>query len=343
MKRSRPWRTNPLVLLAACLVTAACGSADTGSLELGVRRIALDIAFVDEDAAPPAEPDVIVRLVPAPPEVLEPGFDFATIEAPEPEEPAPPPLPPVELCPTAPPEETVDLPASPAVIDPVEPGTYPRDNAGSITITGASVPLQLPYPFLTTWQVGEAAEVEKAATALDPTAATAPKVTRFTITKDIGPGFQTVETFEIGEEALLLIERVTIANGTETRFRTDPPLEYFRYGAEGDTWNSAGADLENGYGVVIQGSIDDREVIDVCGDLVDTFVIAYTEQVVNLANGAVSGTSADEPSTIFFAPQYGGLAVREDMHTTQRSELEDGTPVIIEYDYVSTLTSIEPQ
>lgn len=332
-------RRTLLVLVAASLTAAACGSSDAGAFELGVRRLALDIAFVDEDAAPPAEPEVVVRIVPAPPEVLEPGFDFSTIEAPEREEPLPP-LPPTELCPSAPPEETVELPASPAIIDPVEPGTYVRDNSGTIRITGASVPLQLPYPFLTTWEVGEAEQVDTSATPLDPTATTA---TRFTITKAIAPGFETIETFEIGEEALLLIERVTVANGAEVRFRTDPPLEFFRYGAEGDSWTSAGADLDNGFGVVIQGSIEDRQVIDVCGDLVDTFVIHYTEQVVNLENGETSGTNADEPSIIYFAPQFGGLAVREDLHTTQRTELEDGTPVLVEYDYVSTLTSIEPQ
>lgn len=331
-------RRSVLSFLVASLTLAACGTSGPGAAEFGVRRLALDLAFVDEDAAPPAEPEVIVREVPAPPEVHEPDFDFSTIEADDDPEPPPPP-PPLELCPSAPPEATVELPAAPAVLDPIEPGTYPRDNTGTITITGASVPLELPYPFLTTWEVGEATEVDQVTTLLDPDEG---KVTRFTISKDIGPGFETIETYEIGEDALLLIERVTVANGVETRFRTDPPLEFFRYGAEGDSWTSAGTDLENGFGVVIQGDIVDREVIDVCGELVDTFVIEYSEQVVNLANGQTSGTDSDETSRLFFAPQFGGLTVREDMHLTQRRELEDGTPVLIEYEYVSTLTSLEP-
>lgn len=317
---------------------AACSTGDGGALELGVRRLALDIAFVDEDAAPAAEPEVIVRLVPAPPQVLEPGFDFSTIDTVEPEPVLPPP-PEFALCPTAAPEETIELAASPAILDPVAPGSYLRSNTGTIAITGAGVPLALPYPFLTVWEVGEATEGEVPATAVDPAAS----ATEFTVTKRIAPGFEVTETFQIGAEALLLVERITVANGAETRFRTSPPLEFFAFGAEGDSWTSAGADLDNGFGVVIQGVIEDRKVVDVCGDLVDTFAINYTEQVVDLESGEVSGTSADEPSYIYFAPQFGGLVVREDLHLTQRTELEDGSPVLIDYDYVSTITSVEPQ
>jgi len=165
---------------------------------------------------------------------------------------------------------------------------------------------------------------------------------QFTVTKSLAPGFTVTEKYEMGAEALLLLERETDAGGVITRFRTDPPLEYFRFGAEGDDWTSAGADAENGFGVVIQGRISDRQVIDVCGTLVDTFVISYTEQVVNLANGETSGTNATEESVIYFAPQFGGLVVQEEVHTIQRTEDPDGSPLVIRFDYVSTLTSTDP-
>ena len=323
---------------AVCLslVGSACGVDGTGPLEFGIRRMALDLAFEDEDAAPPAEPQVVVRLVPAPAEVLAPDFDFGTIRDDDLFS-DPPPL---DLCPTASPDETIGVAAAPSVIDPPVAGTYVRRNSGFVEIQGAGLPIRLPYPFISAWEISEADEqIRPGPFGTQGTLVPAPQ---FTVTKSLGPEFTVTETFEIGDEALLLLERVIDASGVVTRFRTDPPVEFFSFGAEGDSWTSAGADTENGFGVLIEGIIDDREVIDVCGTLVDTFVISYTEQVVNLRNGQTSGTNETVPSTVYLAPQFGGLVVREDMHTLQRTSAPDGSPLVIRLDYVSTLTSIEP-
>lgn len=330
------------LLLGASLLASACGSSGPTTLEFGIRRLALDIAFEDEDAAPPVEPEVIVRIVPAPPAVLEPGFDFGSVQRP-PEEPPPPiefPEIPLFDCPEAPPDATVLLTASPAVIDPPAPGTYPRSNQGTITITSSATPLpiSLPYPFISSWEVLEPTIIEGDP---GPLGGDPPVTKQFTIEKVLGPGFSTVEAYQIGDAALQLLERTSIANGAEVTFRTTPPLDYFTYGAEGDTWTSSGADIENGFGVLIQANNADREIIDVCGELIDTFRIEYTEQVVDLASSDTSGTDADETTIINIAPQYGGLVVREEFHSTQRTSV-DGSPVVIEFDYVSTLTSIEP-
>lgn len=328
------------LLVLAGLVASACASSGPGPLEFGVRRLALDLAFVDEEAAPPAEPEVVVRIIPAPPEVLQPDFDFDRVRVPVDAPPPPPPeLPPLELCPSAPPEATVELVASPAIIDPPIAGPYLRDNNGTIEVLGAGLPLRLPYPFLSSWTISEGVEATRPGPLGSAAGTTA---TQFTVTKSLGGGFEVIETYEIGNEALLLVERRTLANGGETIIRPEPPVEFFSFGAEGDDWVSAGVDSENGLGMVIQGVIRDREVIDVCGDLIDTFVIEYTEQVVNLTNGETSGTDTDELSVIHFAPQYGGMVVREEMHTTQRTTTADGSNVVIRLDYISTLTSIEP-
>lgn len=328
------------VIAALGLSSAACGSSDEGALEFGVRRLALDLAFVDEGAAPPAAPEVIVRVIPAPVEAQQPGFDFDTVRPPPDEPPPPPPPPPADRCPSAPPEATVRLVASPEVIDPPAPGSYPRTNSGTIEVIAAGLPLRLPYPFASTWTVAKEAKVERPGPLGVP--GTGATVRQFTVTKAVSPSFTVTETYEIGAEALLLVERRTVSNGAETVIRTTPALEFFKFGAEGDEWVSAGADSENGFGVVIQGSIADREVIDVCGDLVDTFVVEYTEQVVNLVTGETSGTAADEPSKIYIAPQYGGLVVREDLHVSQRATTGDGEAAVVNFDYISTLDSIDP-
>jgi len=322
------------MVLALALAAGACGGDGPGRLEFGIRRLALDLAFVDEDAAPPAEPRHVIRLVPAPAELLAPDADFAEIDDGDFEPPV------LELCPEAPPEATVGVSASPSIIEPPAAGTYPRRNTGFIEIQGASLPIKLPYPFFTAWEISETEERTRPGPFGTP--GSVEPARQFTVTKTLSPDFTVTETYELAPEALLLLERVTVANGVETRFRTDPPIEFFRFGAEGDEWTSAGADTENGFGVLVQARIADRAVIDVCGTLVDTFQIAYTEQVVNLRNGETSGTNETEPSAIYVAPQFGGLVIREDLHTIQRTTDPDGAPVVVRFDYVSTATSIEP-
>lgn len=329
-------RLRLVALLVTCAtLAAACGTSGPGRLEFGIRRLSLDLAFVDEDAAPPVEPNIVVRLVPAPAEVLEPGFDFEDLDT----ETFEPPV--LELCPEAAPDATIDVSASPSIIDPPLPGTYLRNNDGSIEIQGATLPIRIPYPFVSAWEISETTEAVRPGPLGTPGAVEPAR--QFTVTKSLGPEFTVTETYELAPEALLLLERVTVASGVETRFRTDPPIEYFHFGAEGDDWTSAGADTENGFGVLVQGRIEDRAVIDVCGTLVDTFQIAYTEQVVNLRNGETSGTNETTPSKIYIAPQFGGLVIREDLHTIQRTTSpEDGSPLVIRLDYVSTIGSTAP-
>lgn len=337
-------RAVPLAL--ASLLLAGCVPSRPDRLEFGVQRIALGIAFVDEDAAPPPEPEVIVRLIPAPPEVYEPGFDFESVRVPEDEAPELeddediplPPLPP--RCPTASPQATIDLPVSPAVLDPPSPGRYPRANAGTFELVTAGPALKFPYPFESSWLISpEKPAPRPTGTVAVPT--NTPTGRQWTVTKQVG-GFQTIETMELASNGVLLVERRTVNAGVETVLRPEPPVTFFQFGAEGDTWNSAGADVENDLAIVIQGSINDRAVVDVCGVLAETFVIGYTEQVVNLATGETSGTDSAEPSTVYYAPQYGGLVVKEEMHTTQRVTADDGSPVVINLDYVSTLMSVDP-
>lgn len=336
-------RAQLLAVLLASALAGACASGGPDRLEFGVQRIALDLAFVDEDAAPPPAPEVIVQLIPAPPEVYEPGFDFRTVEVPEDEldddtplmQPALPPR-----CPAASPEATIDLPVSPSVLDPPAAGFYPRANSGSIELVTAGPALKFSYPPESVWQISAEKKAPGPSGTLQlPT--NTPLGRQWTVTKQLG-SFRTVELMELASNGVLLVERRTNNNGVATVLRPDPPVTVFQFGAEGDTWTSAGADVDHDLAMVVQGSIDDRAVIDVCGVLAEAFVIGYTEQVVNLATGETSGTDSAEPSTIYYAPQYGGLVVKEELHTTQSLTAEDGSPVVVNLDYVSTLMTVDP-
>ncbi|MBA2608565.1 MAG: hypothetical protein H0U92_06480 [Actinobacteria bacterium] len=318
------------------LTAGACGGGERDSLQFGIRRLALDLAFVDEDAAAPLTAEVIRRIIPfdgenfpddefaAPPRRSDREVDLAI--------PA--------LCPEADADATVPTPASPSIIDPPSPGVYPRRNTGSVEITGAGLPITLPYPPFSAWTISKA-ELRTRPGALGSSGVT-PPARQYTVTKSLGEGFSTVERFELAAEALLLLERVTTTNGVVTTFRPDPPLEFFRFGAEGDDYVSSGVDTTNGYAGVIQGVITDRAVIDVCGELTDTFVIRFTEIVVNLRTGELSGTNEAAPTTLFFAPQHGGLVIREDVHTIQRTTGPGGEPLVARFDYVSTMLGTKP-
>ncbi len=320
------------------LTAGACGGSERDSLQFGIRRLALDLAFVDEDAAAPLTAEVIQRIIPFDGETFPDG-EFAA------------PLPPRRsdpdgdlaipaFCPEADADATVPTPASPSIIDPPSPGVYPRRNTGSVEITSAGLPITLPYPPFSAWTISKA-ELRTRPGALGSSGVT-PPARQYTVTKSLGEGFSTVERFELGAEALLLLERVTTTNGVVTTFRPDPPLEFFRFGAEGDDYTSSGVDTTNGYAGAIQGVITDRAVIDVCGELTDTFVIRFTEIVVNLRTGELSGTNEAAPTTLFFAPQHGGLVIREDVHTIQRTTGPDGEPLVARFDYVSTMLGTKP-
>ncbi len=324
------------LLVAVGLTAGACGgSGERDSLQFGIRRLALDLAFIDEDAAAPLTAEIIQRIIPFDGEGFPDEFD------------TPPRRPDLdgdlaipEFCPEADADATVPTPASPSIIDPPSAGVYPRRNTGSVEITGAGLPITLPYPPFSAWSISKA-EVRTRPGPLGSSGVAAP-ARQYTVTKSLGEGFSTVERFELAAEALLLLERVTTTNGVVSTFRPDPPLEFFRFGAEGDDYVSAGVDTENGYAGVIQGVISDRAVIDVCGELTDTFVIRFTEIVVNLRTGELSGTNEATPSTLFFAPQHGGLVIREDVHTIQRTTGPGGEPLVARFDYVSTMLGTKP-
>ncbi|MEN3272545.1 MAG: hypothetical protein V7636_1306, partial [Actinomycetota bacterium] len=58
-----------LLVLATALV-AGCSTGHR-DLELGIKRVALALAFADEDKAQPVAPKVVYQLIPAPPALVD--------------------------------------------------------------------------------------------------------------------------------------------------------------------------------------------------------------------------------------------------------------------------------
>ena len=331
-----PIRAAVAVALAAC-TAAACASPPESPLEVGIKQVALSLAFSEADLVEPVEPEVIIRVIPAPPEVRTPT-DLSPFEVPEQASPQPPAVPPPDpACPPAGPAASAEVPVSLTVAQPPAPGRYPRHNVGQFTILGGAAPLVLPYPRATTWDHSGAEVVEEPAVLGDPTT-----TTQFDIIKTISPTYTVIDRLQLDADSIALVRRTTVTEAGESVFEPTPALDIYRYGAEGTAWTVAGVDTESGTAMSIDAVIDDREVVDVCGTLVDTYRVTSDEQVVNLRTGETSGTDPDDPNVYNFATQYGGLIVREDVHQTATVATPEGT-LVIEFDYQSTVDTIEPE
>ena len=141
----------------------------------------------------------------------------------------------------------------------------------------------------------------------------------------------------------------------EVKFEPTPPITIMKMGAnEGETWVSAGTDTDTGTSMVVQGEIEKREPVDVCGTMIDTYRVVSTERVVNLAGTATyTSTTSDtnntpgsdgpgKPNVYHVATHYGGLLVQDEQHTITQLNTELG-PVTVIIDSVSTVTSTTPK
>ena len=318
------------LLTAMALVASACGG-DGGPPQVGIRRVALALAFAEEELAEPVEPNVIVKLIPAPPGALD---DLQQYENPAPEIFDNP-----FACPVAPAGAAASLPVTFSVTAPPAAGTYTRHNTGTLKVEGGLFPITLPYPFTSTEEISAPQTVEVAAApGIPPT-----KVTEYEVRRVLFPGFERTDRYRITATAIELVKRTTITNNVEQVFEPRPSIDVYVFGVEGSTWNDAGMDQATGTAMAFQGKIEKREVIDVCGEAVDTYRVTAQETILNLNTGQTSGTSSDRPNVYNVATQLGGLFVVNDIKTTDTArDPESGSPLVLTWEYVTTLDDVEP-
>lgn len=355
----------PVVLCVLLgLVMSACANPETG-LEIGFRRIALDLAFRDPEKAVEVEPQIVVR-----------RFVDAEIEIP------PDPPEPVTVRRIVPPlrEFTCDKaadgavpqePAFPVVKGPPIAGRYPRHNAGKITLELATRAIELPVPAKSDWDV-DAVRFVKANPAINdaapdaptpPPAATAnatafPEMGEFQLTRRVTRGFEQIDTYRYtfheaaGGDFLYLIKRVTVANGERSTFVPEPPVRILRLNVPEGTLADAGvahAGLDRRSNVAMSSvsQILGREPVDVCGEVVDTYRVQIQQQLVDLSKAPpeVSGNEGDAADIWNIQFDNGLLIVREQVDRTLRTSMEvlgQRVPVTVRYQYTSTLDSMDP-
>lgn len=375
-RHTRATVSRRLSLVAAVgMLVAACGGPEN-PLEIGLRRIALDLAFRDAEKAPPVEPrEVITQIIPG---------DFTIEELPEPEEVPgqartrrtvvrvpPPPSRSAPPCPEAEPTATPDRDAFAVIKDPPTVGTYLRRNSGLLDITVATFNFQVPYPVSTAWDIPRVESVAASPVISErdknlpvPAQATSsptvsPPSFEFDIVRHSLPGYSVTTTYSYtqgasGGDYLYLRKRVTLVDGRPSTFIPSPPIRVVRLGVsqggDGTTRsdsNHGGVDRETNVAMTIQSDVIGREFVDVCGEVLDTFVVRFQERVVDLSKSPPESSGNDPDTYNFWNIQFdnGLLIVRETINTVTRTSVGAGAarvPVVIHSQYQSTLRSPEP-
>jgi len=315
--------------LALVLITSACGPNHAPRTLIGVRKVSLSVAFSDEALKPPKAAPVVEYVLPLG------GLDAVKVALPP-----LPKLPAFELCPKAEDGATPDVPATSNIVRPPEPGTYLKRNTGTVKVNGA-VPIALPYPPITQLVIShvETKTVDDVYYGKEP-------ITTFESEETLAPGLSVKSYYSYNPRELDLVKEEVITNGEITAFNPVPAVQVLPFTGPGNTWAGGGADPDTKTTATIQGDIAGaRELIDVCGKIVDTLKVSTTETRAAVLDQAVSGSgNPDHPNAPIvqnYAPQFGGLVVHREEHS-QRTLKTDGPPVTLQIDVISNLLSITP-
>lgn len=331
---SRVLRVIGPVALASVLV-AGCSSNAPQTL-IGVRGVSLSLAFKDETLTPPVPTRVIVTLLPATPEAIRAVVPEYSPPA-APRLTTPPPIAVPELCPKAPEGAAAELPADVAITKPPREGVYYKLNIGTLRIEGGVIPLSLPYPPFTKVTISHVARSTKS----DPYNGTT-GVVNFESEEQIIPTLSVHSYYTYDNAQLNLVREEVVNDGKITPFQPTPALEVLAFTGPGNTWNAAAIDTASSEAATVRGSIDaNRELVDVCGTVVDTLKVSTEEQRLSLSTGSSEGSDNGKPILQNYALQYGGLVVRREEHSTRIINV-NGARVILYTDVVGKLLSIAP-
>jgi hypothetical protein len=232
-----------------------------------------------------------------------------------------------QLCPKADPGARPEQSATVAIDRRPKPGTYTYHNKGTFKLEGV-VPLEGRYPPFSARTIlvrGPAADGERF---------------RMDVVQHGAGDTGTTHTYAVTDDALELVRLRLKTTEDDITFEPTPPVTLMGLGeGEGDTWTSVGVDAENGTSMVVEGSIEKRQSVDVCGKVYDTYRVSSDETIVNAFTGFRHETN--EPTVYNVATHLGGLFLREDVDTTTTIPTGQG-PVIVHLDYVGTANSVEP-
>lgn len=332
---TRKGRLSSICWMAAMvLLASACGGGES-KLQMGLKRVTLELAFKSDDVAPE-------RAVENRPPVVQ--TDFALSGSRLVVRPAPlSSLYPVLRtdCPTAAPGAVPREPVTVGISTPPLAGIYPTHNKGTLKAQSGTFTFQGPYP-----RDGrvEIADVTDKTTAADDPVDPGARTIEFDQIVPIGNTTTTTRLRATSTE-LLLVRRHIKTPDAEFSFTPTPPITLMTLDTgEGDFWASGGTDLTTGATMVVEGEILKREAVDLCGRMFDTYRVRSSERLVQLEGAAPftqltddASTENGEPNFYNVATHLGGLFVRTETHMTTTA-----SSLIVEEDNVSTFNTVEP-
>ena len=345
-------RPSALILLAVvALLAQACGGGSDRDFTIGFKRLALDLSYKDETLPAPTRADVVT---PQP----VPSFAAFLNQVRVPQRLQSIPSSPFGACAAAPADAHPEHPATVFVTEPPTVGTYTTHNKGTITIAGA-LQVKLPFPPRGVLQIQKITHSDSDDPVNGPT-----KVFTYDVFVPGLDGGGTTTTYRVtyspatlvgtagqqvpggshapqGELDLVRLQMRSSAGNID--FNPDPPITIMSFkNGQGTSWQSAGIDRADGTSMVVEGSVQRRVNVDLCGNLYDTYEVQSNEHIVNLRTGLRSDTSATDPNIYRVATNYGGLFVQQHIDTTTSFPGQSGAPTVVTALYDQTFDRIQP-
>jgi hypothetical protein len=321
------------------LALSACGPHTDSSIAM--RATALDLQFARPDLAVPVPPNVVVRLLPAPPAALQ---HIVNPSFPSPPPPVPPPAP--VGCPPASAPATQGKPLAESTLGSPAAGYYTYATKGKGTVTGGADSTTAPLPTSTIMAVSGSEQVPPSST-IDVEGGTPPsgKETQYTVTTELSAKVKQIDTLAVSATSINLVKRQLTNAERSFDFTPTPQVRLMVFGAVGSTWTSRGTDSNTSATLDYSGSIDGVTDVKVCGVVTKAYKVTYSSTLTNNAGYEVirTGTDSAHPASFVIAPQLGGLVLSQQVYTEDirlYSNLSGYVGTTL--DYTSVLNDLKP-
>lgn len=319
------------------LAATACGPHPQASI--AVRSTALDLEFARPDLAKPIPPNVILHVLPAPPGYVvptSPSVPFPVAST------FPKPI--SGACPPASQRPKPAAALKQATTGSPHPGVYTYDTKGTGTVSGGKQNVSAPMPSLSEVSVSAAQKAKPdAAAAAEGGVPPAGTESEYTVTTHLSNNLAEVDELIVSASSINLVQR-TLSDGQRTiTVAPKPQVQLVKFGPVGTNWKSSGTDASNGAVLDYKGTISGIKTLNVCGQLVKTYAVTYSESLTDPSASEIISTSSSDPNIMLIAPQLGGLIVSQHVDTDDIRFQSDLSGYIgITLKYTTTVSKLTP-
>jgi hypothetical protein len=318
--------TRVLVVAASVVAASSCGLGSSSGFDVGLQKVALDLAFENEKSEKPVPPQAAFDPVPvaSQAQVTIGAFPNLARQDPRPTFKVP------DVfhvdCPEAPPNAAPKTIVSRSIDNLPTPGRYLHKEEGTFDLQGP-IPVKGSLP---PYSVRDYVNVRKVPQPNDTFGAPVADFLAFDMVTPLGGDDFIKREMQVTPTALQLKRLTYRLGGSEFVFSPSPAITMMDIGAnggEGATWDSAGTDISTKTSMIVRGGIVRRELVNVCGTVYEAYKVRSTERVISLAATIpfssmtddaddISGvTPTDSPNYYWVATQHGGQFLKEETHT----------------------------